>query len=56
MNKDEVIALMSTSKSEEEWNNNCDEVKRRCGGYPSFWYSTIVISGLMAQITAGFNK
>ncbi len=51
MNQQEVIDLMSTSKNSQEWNDNCDKVKKACGGdYPSFWYSTMIMSGRMDQI------
>jgi|SaaInlV_100m_DNA_2_1039680.scaffolds.fasta_scaffold64052_1 hypothetical protein len=53
MNEQEVIALMETSQSEEEWNANCDKVKAACGGgYPGFWFAAINMSGLMAKIVA----
>jgi len=48
MNKDEVVKLMESSKSEIEWNANADKVKKACNGYPDFWYKAIVISGIMA--------
>lgn len=35
MNEQEVIALMKSSKSEAEWNANCDKVKKACGGLPA---------------------
>ena len=51
MNKQEVIDLMKSSKSKTEWNNNCDKVKRECGGsYPEYWYSEIILSGLINEI------
>ncbi len=56
MSEQEVIALMKSSKSEADWNRNCDEVKRRCNGYPPFWYSSIVLSGLMYRVTATFKR
>jgi len=46
MTKEEVVTLMQSSNTELEWNENCDKVKKECGGYPSFWYSTIILSGL----------
>ena len=52
MTEQEVIDLMKSSKSETEWNKNCDTVKAKCGGYPSFWYTKIVISGLASQTAA----
>ncbi len=47
-----VIALMSSSKSEREWNDNCDKVKKVNGGYPSFWYDAIILSGILANTSA----
>ena len=45
---DGVAAHMSESTSEEDWNKRCDEVKDANNGeYPSFWYPTIVASGLV---------
>lgn len=49
MNKQQVIDLMQSSKSEAEWNANCTAVKKACGGYPSFWHEAIVKSGLMEK-------
>lgn len=55
MTRDEVTALMKSSKSEAEWNANCDKVKKACGGqYPGFWYEVVVLSGLVHQVSAGF--
>jgi hypothetical protein len=44
--RDGVAALMRSSKSEEEWNANCDKVKAANQGYPDFWYATVILSGL----------
>ncbi len=55
MDKTEVTDLMSSSKSEAEWNANCNHVKAACGGYPDFWYSEIVQSGLMRRTAAKFG-
>lgn len=46
MTKQEVIDLMKSSKSKQEWNDNCDKVKKACNGYPDFWFVEIVMSGL----------
>ena len=51
MSEDDVIKLMESSVTEEEWNSNCDEVKRQCGGYPAFWYSRVILSGLAARMS-----
>ena len=48
--KENVIELMSGSKSEREWNDNCDLVKAANNGYPSFWYEEIVLSGLANKV------
>lgn len=48
MTQREVEQLMLSSMNESEWNANCDKVKAAFGGdYPQFWYSAIVLSGLM---------
>jgi hypothetical protein len=49
MNEQEVVALMSSSRSEVEWNDNCDKVKAACHGYPSFWYGAVIMSGVYAN-------
>lgn len=54
MNEEQVVALMKSSKSDQEWNDNCDKVKKECGGYPSFWYSAIVMSGVAGRVTSSF--
>ena len=47
-NRDNVVALMLSSTSESDWNDNCDKVKAANGGsYPSFWYQAIVWSGVL---------
>ena len=49
MSEAEVVALMKSSKTQREWNENCDKVQRACGGYPSFWYTAIIASGIVAN-------
>lgn len=44
-----VSDLMLSSKSEQEWNDNCDEVKKAWQGYPSFWYEKIIMSGVAQE-------
>lgn len=56
MTQEQVVALMETSRSPEEWNNNCDLVKRQCDGYPNFWYSEIILSGIAARVSAAFGS
>ena len=52
MSEEAVVDLMRSSKSEAEWNANCDAVKKACGGYPDFWYRAIVLSGVAAEVSA----
>lgn len=47
-----VKALMESSTSEREWNDNCAKVKEANGGYPDFWYALIVLSGLVGKVQA----
>lgn len=56
MNELEVKELMMTSKSEQEWNTNCDKVKKACGDYPIFWYTLMISSGLMSSIVNSWVK
>ncbi|MEN9622027.1 MAG: hypothetical protein RLZZ67_461 [Candidatus Parcubacteria bacterium] len=56
MNQDQVIALMQGSKSEAEWNANIAKVKAAFGGgYPQFWYTAMLQSGLADKIAASFG-
>jgi len=52
MEKSEVIALMVSSKSDLEWNANCDKVKEACNGYPDYWYAEIILSGLCNRVSS----
>ena len=57
MNQQQVIDLMITSRSEEEWNANADKVKAACGGrYPAFWFFAIVTSGVMAATRRSWEE
>lgn len=51
MTKEECIALMKSSRNDQEWNENCDKVKKaHGGGYPDYWYSTFIVSGMINEI------
>jgi len=52
--RNQVVELMKSSKSEREWNANCDKVKKACGGYPGFWFRAIILSGVLAQTQASW--
>lgn len=54
MNEQEVVDLMKSSKSENEWNKNADKVKSAYNGYPDFWYKSIIMSGLLATTKANW--
>jgi hypothetical protein len=57
MQEDEVVKLMQSSRSPEEWNRNCQTVKTACGGrYPAFWYSAILSSGVASATLAKFGE
>src|ERR1035437_3448422 len=48
---------MKSSKSEVEWNANCDKVWQASGGgYPSFWYEAIVESCIADDTAAKFGS
>lgn len=50
-----VKQYMSGSVSESDWNKRCDDVKRANGGYPAFWFSTIIMSGFAARTQASWK-
>ncbi|MFC1616377.1 hypothetical protein ACFL21_04500 [Patescibacteria group bacterium] len=52
---EEVVALMKSSRTAEEWGDNCKRVKADFGGYPKFWYATILLSGLAEKTLNGFE-
>lgn len=56
MNEQEVVALLESSTSAQEWNENCDKIKRACGGYPPYWWSKVIQSGLADKILARFGE
>lgn len=56
MDEAQVVELMKSSTSEQEWNDNCAKVKKACGGYPSFWYPAILASGLAEEILSSFGS
>jgi hypothetical protein len=54
MTQQQVVDLMSSATSESDWNDKCDQVKDSCNGYPSFWYSAIILSGLASKVQANW--
>lgn len=55
MNEEQVVALMESATSEQDWADKALQVKKACGGYPPFWYKAIVISGLMNRVVTSFG-
>ena len=55
--EDDVVSYMRKSKSEAEWNERCNAVKKaNDNGYPAFWYKAIMISGVAGQMTALWKR
>ena len=49
----DVIKLLESSQSEQEWNKNCNEIKAANDGhYPGFWFQEVVVNGLMAHVSS----
>jgi hypothetical protein len=44
---EKLASFMSEATNESDWNNRCDLVKKVCNGYPDYWYSTCIASGLL---------
>lgn len=55
MTQTQVVNLMRSSRSEREWNENCGRVKAACGGYPDFWYATIIQGGILVRAKTEFG-
>jgi len=48
---DEEIKALENTKSEDEWNAECDKIKRaRDGQYPPDWWAGVSQSGLMHRV------
>lgn len=57
MTQEQVVALMKSSKNSKEWDDNCDIVKKAHNDqYPSYWYKTMIISGLINEILGPGNS
>lgn len=57
MTKDEVISLLRTTRSEQQWNDACDKIKQAFGGkYPDWWFLEVLASGLMAEISSTWES
>ena len=57
MLKEDAVKLMSSSKTEEEWNANCDKVKAAHNGdYPDYWFDAIMSSGVAWRVSMNFAQ
>ena len=57
MSPEDLVNLMRSSASEEEWKRNVKIVKARFNGdYPPFWFGTMVVSGVMNEIQRTWSK
>lgn len=53
---DDEVQMMKSSRTEEQWNENCDAVKKAHGGYPADWYKKIVMSGVLRETASAFGS
>jgi len=49
-NEQQVREYMALATSEEDWKARMDSVKRQFVGYPDFWFSAIIESGLSSRV------
>ena len=54
--QDGVVAFMRSSKSEKEWNANCDKVKAANQGYRDFWFQAVIMSGVAAEAQKNWSE
>ncbi len=57
MTREEVVDLMKSSRSGDDWDANCVVVKAAHDGYyPRYWFEAFLESGLAREIMAGFGE
>ena len=55
-NISDVRDLMASSKSEKEWNENCDKVKAANNRkYPFKWYVEIILGGVLTTAQSNWK-
>ena len=52
----EDIESFESCTSEIEWNDKCDAIKLKYSGYPTNWYSEMIMSGRATRILGSFGK
>jgi len=51
------IQMLEQCKSEQEWGNACDSIKKvRGGSYPSDWWPKVMLSGLANRVLNSFGS
>lgn len=50
-----LLAYMRETTSTADWNLRCDKVKAANGGYPPFWFETMILSGEADEILGKFG-
>jgi hypothetical protein len=52
----EELTKLANTKSMQEWDNTCDEVKKARGGvYPPDWFPKVMMSGLAKRAQANWK-
>lgn len=55
MEEDDYLTQLKACDTADDWNQTCDRIKHDHGGdYPSWWFESVIMSGLMRRITAKF--
>lgn len=53
---EKLAEFMSFSKNVNDWNIRCDIVKKVCNDYPSYWFETIILSGLYNRVRSQWSN
>jgi len=47
---------LKASKTEQEWNDTCDAIKRvRCGSFPPDWFAKILAGGILLRASENWS-
>lgn len=52
----EEIAQFEATTSEAEWNDLCDQLKKKHGGYPADWFLQMMLSGRANRIASSWKN
>lgn len=57
MSEEDVVNLMLSAKSPDQWNEYADLVKSQFGNaYPDFWFRAVILSGVHASTQRKWAK